>query len=121
MKELDGWNIPNIPPTVDGTCAGSPSSVPGAQANGWWTCGGYTRTTDIVACPDKMTWGVSFDDGPSPYTQTLLNFLDEVNLTATFFVVGSRVIERPQILIEEYMAGHEISVHTWAHPVRILS
>ena len=30
-------------------------------------------------------------------------------------MVGSRVIERPQVLIEEYMAGHEISVHTWSH------
>ena len=36
---------------------------------------------------------------------------------ATFFVVGSRVIERPAVLIEEYMAGHEISVHTWSHRV----
>jgi peptidoglycan/xylan/chitin deacetylase (PgdA/CDA1 family) len=38
---------------------------------------------------------------------------------ATFFVVGSRVIERPDVLIEEYMAGHEISVHTWSHHVRL--
>lgn len=40
------------------------------------------------------------------------------NLLATFFVVGSRVIERPSVLIEEYMTGNEISVHTWSHPVR---
>lgn len=39
---------------------------------------------------------------------------------ATFFVVGSRVIEYPDVLREEYMSGHEISVHTWSHPVRIL-
>jgi len=37
---------------------------------------------------------------------------------ATFFVVGSRVVERPAVLIEEYMAGHEISVHTWSHHAR---
>jgi len=30
--------------------------------------------------------------------------------------VGSRVIEYPATLINEYMAGHEISVHTWSHP-----
>jgi len=59
--------------------------------------------------------GVSFDDGPSAYTQTLLNYLSSKNLKATFFVVGSRVIERPQVLIEEYMSGNEISVHTWSH------
>ena len=49
----------------------------------------------------------------------LLNFLSSQNLTSTFFVVGSRVIERPQVLIEEYMAGHEIAVHTWSHRVRL--
>lgn len=49
----------------------------------------------------------------------LLDFLDEKDISATFFVVGSRVIERPAILLEEYMAGHEISVHTWSHSVRL--
>jgi hypothetical protein len=48
-----------------------------------------------------------------------LNFLTTRNLIATFFVVGSRVIERPQVLVEEYMAGHDISVHTWSHRVGI--
>lgn len=48
----------------------------------------------------------------------LLNYLDEKDLKATFFVVGSRVIERPDVLTEEYMQGHEISVHTWSHHVR---
>lgn len=48
----------------------------------------------------------------------LLKYLDEKDLAATFFVVGSRCIERPQLLVEEYMAGHEISVHTWSHHVR---
>ena len=51
--------------------------------------------------------------------QTLLNFLDEKDLRATFFAVGSRVIERPNVLIEEYMKGHEIAVHTWSHHVII--
>jgi hypothetical protein len=26
---------------------------------------------DITACPDKFTWGVSFDDGPGPYSESL--------------------------------------------------
>jgi peptidoglycan/xylan/chitin deacetylase (PgdA/CDA1 family) len=122
MKELDGFNIPNFKPTVDGTCANDAAAAADAANRGWWTCGGYTRTTDITVCPDKLTWGVSFDDGPSPYTQTLLKFLSEKSLLATFFVVGSRVIERPTVLIEEYMTGHEISVHTWSHkPLTSLS
>ncbi|KAF9039607.1 hypothetical protein BDZ89DRAFT_1213034 [Hymenopellis radicata] len=105
MKELDGIDIPDLEPTTDD-----------AANRGWWTCGHHTRDTDITVCPDKLTWGVSFDDGPSPYSNKLLNYLEEKDISATFFVVGSRVISYPNILREQYLAGHEISVHTWAHP-----
>lgn len=52
---------------------------------------------------------------PGTYYRKLLDYLDDQDIKATFFVVGSRVIERPSVLVEEYMSGHEISVHTWSH------
>ena len=55
---------------------------------------------------------------PPPHSK-LLHYLDQMDLKSTFFVVGSRVIERPQIVVEEYMSGHELSVHTWSHRVSI--
>ncbi|KAF8905898.1 hypothetical protein CPB85DRAFT_1224427 [Mucidula mucida] len=116
MKELDGVDIPDLEPTIDGSCASDPEFSSDAANRGWWTCGHHTRDTDITVCPDKLTWGVSFDDGPSPYSNKLLNYLEEKDISATFFVVGSRVISYPDMLRQEYMAGHEISVHTWAHP-----
>ena len=67
LKELDGFNIPDIA-TTDGTCAGSPDAASDAESRGWWTCGGYTRDTDITACDEKMHWGVSFDDGPARFS-----------------------------------------------------
>ena len=115
MKELDGFDIPDLAVTT-GECDTSPQQAANASALGWWTCGGYTRSTDIVSCPDKDTWGMSFDDGPGMYTPKLLEYLDEKNLHATFFVVGSHVVQYPDTLRDEYMAGHEISVHTWSHP-----
>ncbi|KAI0352132.1 hypothetical protein OH77DRAFT_1409865 [Trametes cingulata] len=115
MKELEGHDIPDITPTQDGSCAGDPEAAAQAKERGWWTCGGWTDGNDIVDCPDKMTWGVSFDDGPAPYNRKLLKYLDDKDLSATFFVVGSRVVSYPDILIAEYMAGHEIAVHTWSH------
>lgn len=122
MEELDGLDIPDLTPTVDGTCVNDPAAAAQAASRGWWTCGGYTRATDITACPDKLTWGVSFDDGPGFYTQELLDYLASKNLTSTFFVIGSRIVERPQVLVEEYMAGHEIAVHTWSHrPLTMLT
>jgi len=116
MKELDGWDIPNLNPTVQAAaCDANPQEKADAANRGWWTCGGYTRDTDIVACPTKYDWGVSFDDGPTEYTPTLLKYLNDNSIKSTFFVVGSRVIESPKTLIDAYMHGHEISVHTWSH------
>ena len=43
MKELDGFDIPDIPPTTDGSCASDPNVD--SASRGWWTCGGYTRST----------------------------------------------------------------------------
>ena len=81
----------------------------------WWTCGGCTRDTDITTCPDKNTWGVSYDDGPSPYTPLLLDYFEQNQIKSTFFIVGSRAISRPQMLQTEYVSGHQLSVHTWSH------
>lgn len=108
------WNaVPTFSKTT-GECAGSPEAS-NDKSRCWWTCGGCTRATDITECPDKYTWGTSFDDGPSPFTPLLLNYLNEQNVTTTFFVVGSRVVSYPEILISEYMAGHQLSIHTWSH------
>jgi len=122
MTEIAGLpqDILNITPTKDGSCASDPAAVADASRC-WWTCGGCTNSTqgveDIVTCPDKLTWGLSFDDGPAPYSPKVLNYLTEKDLTATFFIVGSRVMERPDILRAEYMLGHHIAAHTWSHSV----
>ncbi|KAG8958294.1 chitin deacetylase [Tulasnella sp. 419] len=114
LSEIDLTKVPNLSTTVDGSCASDPAAA-ADTSRCWWTCGGCMRETDISVCPNKMDWGVSYDDGPSPYTPKLLNFLHEKDLRATFFVVGSRVVSRPAMLQTEYMSGHEISIHTWSH------
>ncbi|PLW12230.1 hypothetical protein PCANC_18805 [Puccinia coronata f. sp. avenae] len=120
MSKIDWSKAPSNSPTGLGGCVNSTNADAvansGKDQNCWWTCGGCTRSTDIVSCPDKATWGASFDDGPSPDTPTLLNYLDQQKLKTTFFVVGSRVLSRPAMLQYEYQTGHQISVHTWSHP-----
>lgn len=118
ISQIDWSVVPNIPVNQDGGCqnASNAQAFANAATNGWWTCGGYTRSSDVVDCPQKNTWGLSYDDGPSPDTPRLLQYLENNNLKSTFFVVGSRAISRPQMLQYEYAAGHQISVHTWAHP-----
>jgi len=111
-----GVTIPTFNATNAGGCPNNTAALADDSERCWWTCGGCTRPNDVTTCPDKLTWGLTFDDGPSPYTPDLLNFLDSQNLHATFFVVGSRVISYPSTLQSEYMSGHEIAVHTWSHP-----
>ncbi len=69
MEELNGFDIPSWSPTADGSCAGDPSAAAEASSRGWWTCSRTTRDTDITTCPKKLDWGVSFDDGPSPWSE----------------------------------------------------
>lgn len=118
LAQYDLSSVPDIPVTTDSaSCSGNAANLAAAAENHWWTCGGYTTEDDITVCPDENTWGVSYDDGPSPYTPRLLKALeDNGDLKASFFVVGSRVLSRPEMLQYEYMQGHQISVHTWSHP-----
>lgn len=71
---------------------------------------------NVLILPCFTSSFVYRSDGPSPDTPRLLNYMVQNDLKATFFVVGSRAISRPQMLQYEYMAGNQISVHTWAHP-----
>ncbi|KAG9128128.1 chitin deacetylase [Ceratobasidium sp. 392] len=119
-----GVQIPDIPKNVAAPAGSGQSlcqvnSAAAAKANAagtcWWSCGSCTRDTDVSTCPDKMTWGLTFDDGPSPYTPKVLNYLEDKKLKATFYVIGSNVIDKPAILQATYLAGHEIALHTWSH------
>ncbi|RIA84559.1 Carbohydrate Esterase Family 4 protein [Glomus cerebriforme] len=82
-----------------------------------WSCTGCTRPdSDVTKCPEKTDWGLTFDDGPTEFTNTLLDFLETKNAKVTFFVIGSRVVENPEILQKAVNAGHQIAIHTWSHP-----
>src|SRR5262245_26379183 len=60
---------------------------------------------------------LTFDDGPTPTrTPRLLDILREKNVRATFFVIGRRVEESPEIVRRAQAEGHLIATHTWSHP-----
>ena len=58
---------------------------------------------------------MTFDDGPSPYTPALLDYLKSINEKVTFFIVGTQVLQYPEILKRAYDEGHEIAMHSWSH------
>jgi peptidoglycan-N-acetylglucosamine deacetylase len=60
---------------------------------------------------------LTYDDGPNdPHTLRLLDVLAKHGVKATFFMVGSYVVKRPDIARAVALAGHEIGNHTWSHP-----
>jgi len=60
---------------------------------------------------------LTYDDGPNdPHTKRLLDVLAKHGIKATFFMIGSYVEKRPDIVRTVAEAGHEIGNHTWSHP-----
>ena len=59
---------------------------------------------------------LTFDDGPTKeVTPYILDILDKYNIKATFFVLGTRVNQNPDILKREYRSGHYIANHSYSH------
>ncbi|KAI8897593.1 hypothetical protein BC833DRAFT_509743, partial [Globomyces pollinis-pini] len=80
-----------------------------------WSCGGCIRDDVVNTCPSEKQWGITFDDGPSRFTPDLLDYLLEHNIKATFFCIGSRVVEFGPTVLRAFQEGHQIGVHTWSH------
>ncbi|MCD7981956.1 MAG: polysaccharide deacetylase family protein [Clostridiales bacterium] len=58
---------------------------------------------------------LTYDDGPSEYTTTILDTLEKYNSKATFFVVGERVGSYSSIVKRAYNLGCQIGNHTYNH------
>lgn len=59
---------------------------------------------------------LTFDDGPDPAsTPAFLDVLSELNLRATFFMLGSMARRAPGLAADVAAAGHEVGVHGDLH------
>lgn len=59
---------------------------------------------------------LTFDDGPSPLsTPVILDLLARHSLHATFFVVGEKAAEYPELIQSILDKGHSIGNHSWSH------
>ncbi|HEX3769761.1 MAG TPA: polysaccharide deacetylase family protein [Polyangiaceae bacterium] len=65
---------------------------------------------------DARGVALTFDDGPHPrWTPRILELLAERKATATFFVVGRKAEEHPEIVRAIAAAGHAVGLHSYAH------
>jgi peptidoglycan/xylan/chitin deacetylase (PgdA/CDA1 family) len=58
---------------------------------------------------------LTFDDGPLDRTPALLDRLAQLNLKATFFVVGERIAGREGVVRREVAEGHSVQNHSFHH------
>ena len=79
---------------------------------------GVKTTRKVVVSKEKPRTGkvlyLTFDDGPGPYTQKILNVLAKYNVKATFFVTN-QFPKYVYLIKNEYQAGHAVAVHTYTH------
>jgi peptidoglycan/xylan/chitin deacetylase (PgdA/CDA1 family) len=66
------------------------------------------------SAPKPIT--LTFDDGPSQYTEQIISILKANHVPATFFVVGNKVVGRSSIIRDELAWGNRVGNHTWTHP-----
>ena len=90
--------------TVLGVCAGVTIVVVGCQT-------GNVAKADEVDCSKYKCVALTFDDGPSPYTDRLLKILQDNDAKATFFDVGAQVSANPSATGRKAAAGMEIGIH----------
>ena len=61
---------------------------------------------------------LTFDDGPSIYTNDILDIMAEYNVKATFFVVGDKSKSAKKIYKRIVDEGHAIGLHSYSHDYR---
>ena len=66
---------------------------------------------------DTKSVALTFDDGPGPETDAILDTLGVRRLRAAFFVVGKQVERYPAIARRIVAEGHEIGNHSFSHPM----
>ncbi|MBR8743099.1 polysaccharide deacetylase [Nocardiopsis sp. MG754419] len=93
--------------------------------------GGLVATTGLLAltalpasaddertapdCDKVKCVALTFDDGPGPYTDELLDILDEHDAKATFYLLGSNVDGHGDEIERMVDEDHEVGNHTWDH------
>jgi peptidoglycan/xylan/chitin deacetylase (PgdA/CDA1 family) len=59
---------------------------------------------------------LTFDDGPDHvFTPILLDVLTKYNAKCSFFVLGTKVKQYPDIIKRMHMDGHTVGIHGWNH------
>lgn len=98
--------------TLAGAGAVTAHLAPGLTRSPWLR----DRLPGLNGDGDPGHVALTFDDGPDPKsTPTFLRRLDELDVRATFFLLGQMVQRAPGLARTLADEGHEVAVHGWGH------
>lgn len=101
----------------------STSSAAGADrsTDKAWATAISRESSPGLATPDEIPEfnhriALTFDDGPDPTTTpAILDILRSYGLKATFFVIGARAQQHPELIRRIVSEGHTLGNHTYYH------
>lgn len=64
---------------------------------------------------ERKLLALTFDDGPSKYTEKFVEELHKRNIIVTFFVLGENAKKYPNTVKLAYDFGNEIGIHSYEH------
>lgn len=73
------------------------------------------KTKNKIIDPNKKMIALTFDDGPSKYTDKIIELLDNYGANGTFFVLGNKVEIYKETLSKIIKQGSEIGNHSYNH------
>ena len=71
---------------------------------------------DVHPDNDEKIVALTFDDGPTNYTEPIMGILAENDVHATFSIIGEQTSYGAPVVTEVAEAGHVVASHTWDHP-----
>jgi peptidoglycan/xylan/chitin deacetylase (PgdA/CDA1 family) len=77
---------------------------------------GVAAGRERVNCALIPCVALTYDDGPSAFTPSILDALAVHHSAATFFAMGENAAKYRDVLARTVAEGHEVENHTWNHP-----
>ncbi|NMA14800.1 MAG: polysaccharide deacetylase family protein [Clostridia bacterium] len=71
--------------------------------------------TDIINSLPEGYVALTFDDGPSKYTEEILAVLEDYDIPATFFFIGQNIKRFPEAVTAVRDKGHGVGLHSFSH------
>ncbi|MBP5555388.1 MAG: polysaccharide deacetylase [Lachnospiraceae bacterium] len=121
------WYDENVYETADGEVPAFVSEYMSADLNDEYIPEEFNVNDNVINTAPGLTYAsdtetdgihrvyLTFDDGPSIYTDDILDILNEYGVKATFFVVGKENTASYARYIRIVEEGHTLGMHSYSH------